>query len=251
MIRPNRFLTVLAAVALTSVGTAGLAAPAVADTPAATRCVIGVSLPGKVAIHGATTSVRARLLDPTHCSTSSDWAFHHDGGYAGGGPQFERPATSAKVVLDTSISGWTPGAYSAFGTDAGTDRIYVDSAGNQLFLGVRQEESAVMTLKYASRLRWTSGIRHGAHVTLTAVAKRWKPTYVWMPPHVEGTYVAWQRPRVDVQKKVEGEWRTVKTVRADKRGVVSVRVAGARQPWRLVTEDSAQVWGAKTSAKVR
>lgn len=239
-----RALSMSAAAAL-ALGLVSAAVPAQAAVVPDASCTVSVALPPKLVISSWNSIITAKLSDPTSCAAYASWTLVRGTAGAGASASFSNPNTVDRMSFYTGPSGSHSGTYKAVGSSAYSDDTYVGSEGFERTVTVVQADSSPLVAKYASKLTWLSASRAGSTVTLAAKASRYSPFKSF------GGYVTWSSAKVLLQKRVGDTWRTVKTVRTNAKGIATARVSGTQSTWRLVTEDSASVWGTATSSKRR
>ncbi|RIX27547.1 hypothetical protein [Amnibacterium setariae] len=121
------------------------------------------------------------------------------------------------------------------------DLAFMTQLGASFVIGLRGLDTQLdltqrIEVKYDSDVALTTK-RRGEHVSLAVAVDHETRS---------GDDSAWKKVRVRFQKKVDGKWVTVKTVRTDAKGVAKAKVTAGRSEWRAVVVSGRTVAGTTT-----
>lgn len=213
---------------------------AIAD-PAPVSCKVGIVLPAKLALTGATAPYGVRLTGDTTCFSYVPWDVSQGLISTGQVIQFWAPNTSG---FFTYLG--TPAKVHALPRQGGYSLVKTTDpvTGVVKTYTVAQSGSNTMTVKYDSRIAWRPVKRIGSRLQLRAAVAAISDT-----TRYTGSYAAWPHAKIRFQHRTStGAWRTVAATHASSTGVAAVDVPFQAGAWRAVSVDSATTWGRATSS---
>jgi hypothetical protein len=210
-----------------------------ADDPAITdgTCPIIVHVPAKIVINKNPTVAHATYGNPYGCSIDAiTIPLVRD---AGGDTIINLKSSSTPNQVDFAFDPTYAILGKAHTKAPFGSYTYFNDATQRYGVGEFSLANGVehTTIKYSSHTNFKTAKRSGGKVTLT-----YQDTHFRLDKTGTSKYRLWAGAKVSFQKKVNGTWKTVKTVTTSSHGYAKATITSGKAQWRAITATTGTVW---------